>query len=92
MIKTFRNNGLQLFFETGNTRRLAAATQARRIRMILDALNAATKPGDMGLPGFRFHPLGDMAPGRYSVRVNGNYRITFAWNDGAIDVDLEDYH
>lgn len=92
MIKTFRNNGLQLFFETGTARRLAAAAQARRIRMILDALAAATKPGDMALPGFRFHPLGDMAPGRYSVRVNGNYRITFAWNDGAIDVDLEDYH
>jgi proteic killer suppression protein len=47
----------------------------------------------MDLAGLRFHALIGADKGRYSVRVTGNYRITFAW-DGtdAIQVDLEDYH
>ncbi len=47
----------------------------------------------MDLPGFHFHALKGDAKGRYSVRVSGNFRITFGWHDDdAIDVDLEDYH
>jgi proteic killer suppression protein len=31
--------------------------------------------------------------GRDSVRVTGNWRITFGWEENdATDVDLEDYH
>jgi proteic killer suppression protein len=91
MIKTFRNKGLRTFFETGNARKLAVPNRAR-VKMILDALNAATKPGDLDLPGLRFHPLGEMAPGRYAVSASANFRITFAWDGGAVEVDLEDYH
>lgn len=98
MIKSFRNKGLQLFVETGNTRKLAV-TNVRRITMILTALEAAAQPADMNLPGLRWHPLGRMAPGRYAVEASGNYRVTYAWDNGAddgvsgaVDVDLEDYH
>lgn len=45
----------------------------------------------MNLLGYFFHGLeGEQ---RWSVRVTGNWRITFGW-DGTdvIDVDLEDYH
>lgn len=92
MIKSFRNKGLEAFATTGSTRRLSVQN-VKRITMILNALNAATKPADMNLPGLRWHPLGDMAPGRYAVEASGNWRITFAW-DGtdAVEVDLEDYH
>lgn len=91
-IQSFRNAGLQLFWETGNTRRLANQ-QAARIRRMLQALDAATAPRDMDLPGYMFHGLGLMGPGRYSVRVTGNWRLTFAFDDGhAVSVDLEDYH
>jgi proteic killer suppression protein len=32
-------------------------------------------------------------PKRWSVRMNGNYRITFGWSgENALEVDLEDYH
>lgn len=38
-------------------------------------------------------PLKGRDKGRYSVRVTGNWRLTFAWEDGdAVAVDLEDYH
>lgn len=60
--------------------------------MILDALEAATEPADMNLPGFGFHGL-QGKPKRYAVSASGNWRITFGWEDAdAVDVDLEDYH
>ena len=46
----------------------------------------------MNLPGWRFHSLRQK---RWSVWVDQNWRLTFAWsNDGpdAIEVDYEDYH
>jgi len=46
---------------------------------------------ELDIPSFAFHRL-QGKPVRYSLKVNGNFRITFAWQKGAIDVDLEDYH
>lgn len=91
MIKTFRNKGLQLFWQEGSTRRLAVR-QTDRITLILTALDAATKPADLDLPGLVWHPLKQHQPWRYSVKVTANYRITYAWDAGAVDIDLEDYH
>jgi proteic killer suppression protein len=60
---------------------------------LLDRLDAATKAEDMLLPGFGFHGLTGFKPKRYAVSVSGNWRITFAFDDGdAEDVYLEDYH
>lgn len=92
MIRSFRSKGLRLLWEEDNPRRLAVPN-ANRVRRILAALDAAKVPGDMNFPGWRFHPLGEMAPGRYAVEASGNYRVTFAF-DGpdAVEIDLEDYH
>jgi toxin HigB-1 len=92
MIRSFRNRGLRAFFETADQRRLSVQNP-KRIRRILLALHAATRPEHMRVPGFRFHPLkGDQA-GRYAVDASGNWRVTFGWDDrDAVDVDLEDYH
>ena len=59
---------------------------------ILQLLDLAQQPEEMNIVGLRFHGLqGD--PKRWSVRVTGNYRITFGWSgENALDVDLEDYH
>ena len=47
----------------------------------------------MDLPGWRWHLLsGDLA-GHWSVRVDGNWRLTFAFEGGdAVLVDYQDYH
>ena len=46
----------------------------------------------MNIAGFHFHGL-QGKPKRWSVRVSGNYRITFGWSgENALDVDFEDYH
>ena len=61
--------------------------------MILDALDAATKPSDLDLPGFDFHRLRRHKPPRHSVHVNGPWCITFELEDGEVHrVNLEQYH
>jgi proteic killer suppression protein len=47
----------------------------------------------MNLPGFRLHPLAAAERGRWSIWVNGNWRITFAFQGGNVDMfDEEDNH
>jgi proteic killer suppression protein len=91
MIRSFRSKALRRLFESGDFKRLSVPNSARMGR-ILRALDHADAPTDMNLPGFRFHALKGNQKGRYAVDATGNWRVTFAWNDGAVDVDLEDYH
>lgn len=91
MIKSYCSKPLRLAGEEGDLSKLPVANH-RRIVRILALLNAATKPEDMNLPGFRFHGLRGK-PKRYAVDASGNYRVTFGWKDqDAIEVDIEDYH
>lgn len=92
MIKSIKDKGLRLFWEEGNARKLKVQ-QTDRVRRILGALEAARQPSDVNLPGYRMHPLGKMAPGRYALEASANYRITFGFDgEGFTDLDLEDYH
>lgn len=92
MIVSFNHRGLKQFFESGSTRGIQA-DHAKRIRMILARLNAATSPQDMNLPGLVLHELAGKRQRTWSVRVSGNWRITFTFDGAdACDVDLEDYH
>jgi len=92
MIQSFRHKGLKKFFESGS----AAGIQphhAKRLRMLLTALDTAQTVEDMKIPGFRLHPLKGAERGRWSVWVNGNWRLTFEFRDGhAYVLDYEDYH
>jgi proteic killer suppression protein len=91
MIRTFRNKALQSFAERGDARRLSIQN-TRRVRQVLDLLDAAKAPQALNLPGLFLHEL-KQTPGRYSVRLTGNWRITFRFDgQDAVDVDLEDYH
>ena len=90
-IGSFRSKPLERFARDGDASKLPVKNHDR-VRRILVALDAATTPEDMNIPGFRFHPLKGK-PKRYAVDASGNYRITWAWEEpDAIDVDLEDYH
>ena len=91
MIRSFRHKGLAELFRSGTSAKVDATLWERIVRR-LDALNAATAPGDMNLPGFDFHALRGK-PKRYSVHVNGPWWITFEFAEGdAWRVDLEQYH
>jgi proteic killer suppression protein len=91
MIGDFRHKGLEDLHLTGETRRIGAEYVRKCVR-ILQLLDVAAKPEDMNVAGFRFHVLQGKPP-RWSLRVTGNYRVTFGWSgDNAVEVDLEDYH
>lgn len=61
--------------------------------MLLAALDTATSIEDMNLPGLRLHRLKGKLQGRWSVRVDGHWRLTFELHDGnAYVLNYEDYH
>lgn len=92
MIKSFRHKGLRRLYETGSTAGVQPA-HARRLRWQLAALDTANTIEDMDIAGFRLHPLKGGQRGRWSIWVNGNWRLTFEWRDGnAYVLDYEDYH
>ena len=92
MIRSFRHRGLRRLYERGDSSRIAA-DQLDRITLALADLDAAGKPSDLDLPGYRLHPLRGDRRGLWSISISGNWRITFAFEGGdAYDVDLVDYH
>lgn len=92
MIKTFRHKRLQTFFETSSKAGIQPH-HAPKLKRQLARLNVAKTPDYMGLPGWNLHCLsGDLA-GHWSVSVNGNWRVTFAFEGGdAVLLDYQDYH
>ena len=92
MIRSFRYKGVERFFKSGSRAGIQAA-HAPRLARQLSALNAATRPEDMNRPGWDWHPLKGSLFGHWSVSVNGNWRLTFAFENGdAILVDYQDYY
>ena len=91
-IKGFQHKGLARFFATGSKAGIQAKHE-RRLRLILGALNAATAPSDMNLPGLELHELQGPRKGTWAVTVSGNWRVTFGFaGKDAERVDYEDYH
>ena len=61
---------------------------ASKIERILAALDQATEPAEMDLPGFRLQTLRGKKKGHYSVWVSGNWRMTFRFHGPqAVDID-----
>lgn len=61
--------------------------------MQLIALDTAHSIDDMDIPGFRLHKLKGKSAGRWSIWINGNWRLTFDYEDGNVYiVNYEDYH
>jgi proteic killer suppression protein len=65
-----------------------------KARRQLDMINAAHTLQDLGkLPGNRLEKLRGNLLGKYSIRVNSQYRIVFAFNGkSASAVEVTDYH
>lgn len=93
VIESFRHKGLQVFFERGSKAGIQPA-HAPRLARQLARLNEAFGPDDMNVPGWRLHPLsGASLHGHWSVWVNGNWRMTFAFDGAdAVLVNYQDHH
>jgi proteic killer suppression protein len=92
VIKSFAHKGLAAFYETGSAKGIVPQ-HAGRLRLILSTLDDAATAADMDLPAFDLHSLKGELNGKLSVRVNGNWRVVFAFDDeDVILVDYLDYH
>jgi proteic killer suppression protein len=92
MIRSIRHKGLKRFYEDDDPRGVIAG-HVTRLRDILARLDAAGTIEDMGVPGFRLHPLKGDLKGYWAVTVRANWRVVFRFEDGdALDVDYVDYH
>ena len=92
MVKSFRHAGLEKFFKTGSKAGIQPH-HAARLQRLLTALDAARSPADLSTPvSYGLHRLKG-AEKHWSVRVDGNYRLTFDFEgEDAILVDYRDYH
>jgi proteic killer suppression protein len=92
MIVRFRHKGLERLFRSGDTKR-GQRQHVRKLRQILAALNNASNPAGMNLPGFRLHPLRGARRDQWAVSVSGNWRVVFEFDGPDVtNVDLVDYH
>ena len=65
----------------------------RRLRRLLAVIDVATAPKDLMVPGFHAHRLSGALEGFWSLRVTGNWRLTFRFSqEDVADVDYWDYH
>jgi len=92
MISSLRSKALKRFWMKGDESGLKLEWRSR-VKIVLNALEAAQAPTDLNLPGLGFHALTGAQAGRFAVLVSRNWRITFGWSGkDATEVDMEDYH
>jgi len=92
MIKSFGHKGLEAFHRMGQTKGVQQA-HIKRLRIFLALLEAAGIVSDMETPGSGLHALRGDLQGFWSVKISGNYRLIFRFENGnAYDVDVVDYH
>jgi len=92
LIRSFRHKGLERYFLTGSKAGIQPA-HAARLRLQLARLDSASSPQDMGLPGWRLHPLKGALQEQWAVWVDHRWRLTFRFEGpDAVLVDYQDYH
>lgn len=91
MIESFANKDLENLFNKGSKKGLPPEC-IKKIRLRLDVIDSISAIEN--LKGFYdLHMLCGDRKGTWSIRLTGNWRITFRFSDGdAYDVDIEDYH
>ena len=92
MIYSIKHKGLKKFFLKNdpsglNTKHLNRITQRLSLLDSMETLE--------DLKPFNLHSLQGELKNHYSIRVNGNYRMTFVWVEeekGVYILDYQDYH
>jgi proteic killer suppression protein len=91
VIRSFANRSTEEIWRTAKTRGSPPADVTKRK---LEMLDVAVELHDLRCPpGNRLEKLRGDRQGRYSIRINDQYRICFVWRDhDAYDVEVTDYH
>ena len=92
MIRSFRDKRTEALFRDQRVAELQGV--ARVAKRKLEAVNAAGRIEDLRVPpSNHLEKLKGDLKGRYSIRVNDQWRVVFRWADGdAFDVEIADYH
>ena len=97
MIRSFRDRGTASVFDGGDdpaARKACPKNLWPAARRKLDQINRARDVRESSVPpGNRLERLRGARSGRYSIRINDQYRICFRWEAGYADeVEVTDYH
>ena len=94
MIVSYRDKRTERFASGRHVKEFSGF--ARQAETRLDRLDAATSLADLAaLPGNRLEALRGDRSGLFSIRINDQWRICFAWPEGSpgpIEVEIVDYH
>ena len=92
MIRTFRCDDTAALFAGKRVARLANILDVAT-RKLQQIDSAATIESLRAPPGNRLELLKGDRRGRYSIRINDQWRVCFVWrSDGVLDVEIVDYH
>ena len=92
MIRSFADSETERIFQRFHSRRFAAVERVafRKLRQIetVERIEELAEP-----PGNRLEKLRGDREGQWSIRINNQWRVCFAWRDGdAWPVEIVDYH
>ncbi|MGA1995996.1 MAG: type II toxin-antitoxin system RelE/ParE family toxin [Bryobacteraceae bacterium] len=92
MIRSFKCSDTASLFEDRMVRRFQSIEKPARRKLLY--LHRALRLEDLRVPpGNQLERLKGDRAGTYSIRINDQWRICFAWLDGdAHDVEIVDYH
>ncbi|HYW45993.1 MAG TPA: type II toxin-antitoxin system RelE/ParE family toxin [Bryobacteraceae bacterium] len=92
MIRSFKCPDTASLFEDRWVRRFQAIERPARRKLLY--LHRALRLEDLRVPpGNQLEMLKGDRAGTYSIRINNQWRICFAWRGGdARDVEIVDYH
>jgi len=92
VIRSFADEKTRELWLTGRSGKFGniAAAAIRRLQV----LDFATRVDDLRVPsGNRLERLRGDREGKYSIRINDQFRVCFRWEeDDAWDVEITDYH
>ena len=93
MIKSFGDRATEELYVAGRSRKFPQGVCRIGVRK-LDYLHAAIRLDDLKAPpGNKLELLKGKYRGKYSIRINDQYRIVFRFDAGdAYDVEITDYH
>lgn len=92
MIRSFRCAETAVLFDDRMVRRFQSIERIARRKLLY--LHRAVRLADLRVPpGNQLELLRGDRAGTYSIRINDQWRICFAWSDGdAHEVEIVDYH
>ena len=92
MIQPFRCKDTGALFADLDVQKFRPIERVARRRLLY--LHRARSIQDLRVPpGNRLEALKGNRKGQYSIRINAQWRICFAWRQGdAFDVEIVDYH